>query len=523
MEKIKLVESFKVSAKAIKKLPITESYKKISYREQDFTCLGAYTFPISIPDEENLNERFYSSELWDNVLNNQKEVWEGSFGLCDHPEEEGSVKDIYCVWHNLRYGVDDLGKKIVFADAYLFGQWGMHCKEAIEAGGLIGLSTVGWGDLEKDKKTVIPESYEIERPADWVLNPSYQVYGTKEDEIRSSLDVKIEDIKESKEKESRMKIKEEKLKKLEEKNLVRMLKNSLEEIKEKEDSREKLADLKEMLTYWEDIDFALDMKEEIEEEVSNLTKHIEDTFKKGKDFDKLAEDKLSFEERYYRIKEAYTGTEKKYNCALSLLDDIKKHCRKVDTLYEEVQATKNTMFTADEYGQLEEQISNLLSDIEKLEESLTLERKTKRMLEKQLARIETRIRENKIRKEKRNLALEERRKKAMLEDRRRAALQEKRNLIIERKRRKHEEEVSLDFTEKNEIKRYYEDLKYNDPEIAKEIKEEIFSCKTLSQAQLTYMKLKDEIDKEWKKFNESSTGKSYDFTATQLDKTEEIF
>ena len=84
------------------------------------------------------------------MFNNQKQVWEGAFGLCDHPDNEGSVKDAFTVWHNVHMNED---KSLTYADAYLFGVWGQHAHEAIEAGGKIGLSSVGYGDFQSDRKT----------------------------------------------------------------------------------------------------------------------------------------------------------------------------------------------------------------------------------------------------------------------------------------------------------------------------------------------------------------------------------
>ena len=137
--KYKLIENILIPASDIKPLPLTEESREIVRNGKKYKCIAAYTFPISRPDNENLNGRIYSSALWENVIN--KKMGNGNFGLCDHPEGDGSVKDAFTVWHNIRFSES---RQLIVADAYLFGEWGRHCKEAIDAGGKIGLSSVGY-------------------------------------------------------------------------------------------------------------------------------------------------------------------------------------------------------------------------------------------------------------------------------------------------------------------------------------------------------------------------------------------
>lgn len=182
--KIKLVESYLLNPDDyIKVNTLNENQKTIviekkGEKKQEFTAKAVFSFPISRPDEENLNGRVYNKKLWENVEKNLKNS--STFGLMNHPESEGSTKDIWCVWRNLRFSED---KKTVVADAYLVGKWGEMVKEILEAGGQVGLSTSGYGEFLEDKKTVNPDTYELERVADFVFNPSYEVYGTLDDKI----------------------------------------------------------------------------------------------------------------------------------------------------------------------------------------------------------------------------------------------------------------------------------------------------------------------------------------------------
>ena len=178
----RIVETYTVRPEEFHKQVINEGINSNSIRMiegedgQSYKALAVYTFPISRPDEENLNGRIYTSKLWEKVIKEKQA--DGCFGLMDHPEDDGSTKNCWCVWRNLRFSDD---RKLILADAYLFGFWGKQVLEALEAGGSIGLSTSGFGEFEDDNKTLNPKTYLLERVADHVLNPSYSVFGHQED------------------------------------------------------------------------------------------------------------------------------------------------------------------------------------------------------------------------------------------------------------------------------------------------------------------------------------------------------
>lgn len=121
---------------------------------------------------ENANERIYPQKLWEKVY--KEGSAENNLSLMDHPEDEGSVKNICGVWHNFRL-TEDNG----IADWYLVGDNGQLLSEVLKAGGAIGLSSVGYGELEEsDGKTVKWDTYELERLSDAVLDPSQGVHAT---------------------------------------------------------------------------------------------------------------------------------------------------------------------------------------------------------------------------------------------------------------------------------------------------------------------------------------------------------
>ena len=60
-----------------------------------------WKFPISrvnTVEEPNINGRVYTDELWENVLNNQRDQWQYNTGLSDHPEDDGHFRDQGIVW-----------------------------------------------------------------------------------------------------------------------------------------------------------------------------------------------------------------------------------------------------------------------------------------------------------------------------------------------------------------------------------------------------------------------------------------
>lgn len=188
MVKQRLIESFSVSKKDIKPIILNESNKKIIHEGKEFDATFAYRFPQWVLDKKNLNGRIYITKLAQKIVKENKVT----FGLCNHPSEEsdqpdGDVKDIWAVekdpviengilWFSV-YLVGDLGKKLV--------------KDILDVGAGIPLSSSGYGEVNRDG-TVDVESYDLERYSDFVLNPSYKVYGfadyTENSPVRESVD-----------------------------------------------------------------------------------------------------------------------------------------------------------------------------------------------------------------------------------------------------------------------------------------------------------------------------------------------
>lgn len=137
-----------------------------------------WQFPISkinTKEEPNLNGRVYNEQLWKNVIDKQVDVWKGGTGLANHPadDEDGDFMNQSIVWLDGFLGDDGF----VYGIGTFVGDGGALARQIIGVGGRIGFSSSGYGDFLSDGITVDPDSYEIDRLADLVLNPSQGVFG----------------------------------------------------------------------------------------------------------------------------------------------------------------------------------------------------------------------------------------------------------------------------------------------------------------------------------------------------------
>jgi len=171
--KLLLVESVSYIPKQDDVVILTDSKLTESINGKQYECRGILKNVPVTRYTENANGRVYPKSLWENVA--KQNMFEGSDCLADHAEDDGSVLSTVGVWHEFTVNED-----IATASLYCIGDAGSLLLEKAKAGGKIGFSTVGFGELsESDSKTVIPESYEYEN-TDWVRKPSQNVYATME-------------------------------------------------------------------------------------------------------------------------------------------------------------------------------------------------------------------------------------------------------------------------------------------------------------------------------------------------------
>lgn len=242
--KILLIEQISIINPLIQKPTSSQSLVESSNGNQYKSLAIVRNIPVT-KFTENANGRIYPKQLWENVVRNK--LAEGTYCLADHPvgDNDGSVKDIVGVWRNFKLK-EDKG----VADLYLVGKLGQHFLETLEAGGSNGLSSVGFGELQEDEKTVDPESYELLRLSDWVLNPSQGVFAHSDNIDYNSVNRLTESEKHTNKKE-RTEIMEDTITNLTVRNNVKQaLKESDKALQGKGVSLlESKQELKDLLTY----------------------------------------------------------------------------------------------------------------------------------------------------------------------------------------------------------------------------------------------------------------------------------
>ena len=180
----RLTESFEMTLDVSRQVKATdklaESIQKFAEHNPNSRFLEEvknyrlWEMPISRYDYTNLNGRRYSKALWERVISEQRNIWEGQVGLADHPvgNNEGAFKESAVVWLDMK--LDEAG--YVWGTCAFVGEYGKLAEDIIIKGGRVGFSSSGLGDLLENGE-VDPRTFLIERCADVVLNPSQSVYG----------------------------------------------------------------------------------------------------------------------------------------------------------------------------------------------------------------------------------------------------------------------------------------------------------------------------------------------------------
>lgn len=335
---------------------------------------------------ENLNGRIYPKELDEKLI--KEKVAEGTLSLADHPEDEGSIKNICGVWHNAR-----LGEKFSFGDWYLVGEFGDLIKETIEAGGKIGVSRVGFGEFLEDGKTVNKKSYVLERWGDAVISPSQEVFATFEN-IQESLPIenKITNNKENKEDLSEsskiIQRKKEEVKNMEKYDKL----NHRGQIKEAirvASSMENLSEAIGKLTALEVDPEMTDLQEKVQSTVSSLEKKLEgQRVKANEELEEVKKQLKEMSDKYNRAKsivekigldesinidelqETVGGLQEKVKVLESNNEEMKKDLDVVGELFEDENIKKLEITNPSEFKDLAEDTIKRDEDITFLKEEM---------------------------------------------------------------------------------------------------------------------------------------------------------
>jgi hypothetical protein len=370
MAKQKLIENVLVPSSKIVKLDVP--LKETTVEGIQYKALAVYRFPFTRPGQKNLNGRIYPYKLWDRIF--QLFRTKSTVSLCNHPEDDGDPARIWAVLRNPGYNED---RTLGMVDCYILdNELGRTANGVLIAGGVIGLSSSGLGDFEVDGITVDADTFELERFFDWVLNPSYSVFGTLDDKKESVIPQKdnVKTLEEGKHMKT--------LTLREKRELEASLKKIYEDIKGIPDLKERLSRAKEALTFYKEEESGdvesykkefEDLVKETEKEFENklesaekadeIKKEAEETQKLAKEKTEEAEElkkeneelKKENEKLKDQIKEAYTLKDESEGLLSSMTEDAKRKIRwenydelrqyaiRATKLYSEMKADRNLL------------------------------------------------------------------------------------------------------------------------------------------------------------------------------------
>jgi hypothetical protein len=548
VQRRKITESEIKSLSAnLSSMRLSEAVKKYFESHPVATLEGktVWRFPVSRYDWKNDNGRVYEKRLWQRVIDEQKDSYQGNLGLADHPkdDEDGKFKESCIVWLNL--GLDE-SSNLVWGEGIFVGDHGKLAEEILEAGGRVGFSSSGFGELEEsDKSTVRWDSYQLERPADVVLNPSQKVYGTfdmKVDKNKDSLThestKKIEEKDEKKccvcgakiegetkyfkdskpccsqacasadkkdtKKENTPMNSSEKLSKLEERKFRKDVGVFLEEADRITNPQEKLGQLTEILSYFNE-GITPDLKEQVEAKIKESKIAIEkavveqsklvetfgvdnvDTVKES--IKKIAVDTQLYERDASEWKAIATGLQEKNQKLMAILNS-----RPTAEAYKTALAFSTRM--KETFKKKEDELLFMVSELKSKIAKQTL---IENQMIKELASISgvnKKLTENNQKLREYGLKLRNR----LLEYK--AAIKAEEEVLQEKAEKAKEIAINPTkksnkmfdgFTEDREVASYYTDLLKRHGPVIETYKEELLGCKTLREAMKLYTDILSEL------------------------------
>lgn len=375
--KLLLVESVSYIPKQDDVVILTDSKLTESINGKQYECRGILKNVPVTRYTENANGRVYPKSLWENVA--KQNMFEGSDCLADHAEDDGSVLSTVGVWHEFQVNEDT-----ATASLYCIGDAGSLLLEKAKAGGKIGFSTVGFGELsESDSKTVMPESYEYEN-TDWVRKPSQNVFATIEhisESIKINENIQTKNnILENKNTNINNNILEtnEVENNMSEKFIEASLKMQVKQVlKEAENSGKPVEAIKELQEIGKTIPATMvEETTKIENMISKLQEKVE-------------ADKITAQKELKESKETLESLTKKYEVANETIKGLKKQLEKASKIVEKTanpklvesikameadirQFSKDRVLMESDIKLLTEDIKNMSEDIKCYEEDTEL-------------------------------------------------------------------------------------------------------------------------------------------------------
>jgi len=515
----RLVESYFLTMGDVKKidektLPDNLQIKlKESNNAGKFKYIAAYRVPVSRYNFKNANGRIYPKELWENVIKNQRDIWEGCVGLADHPSEneEGSVKNIFCVWNDLRLNEQN---NTVEATAYFVGPYGRLAQEVLEAGGKIGLSSSGFGEFKEDNSTVDPSSYKIERISDWVLSPSQGVFGTMEMKIGEMIKKADKELHENENVQENtvnreVTKKSMKLSKLEERKLRKDIDLFYTEAMRIEDPLKRKEELLEVLSYFNDFP-ADDLKEKVEKSLQETEEEIKKIIQNHQKIEK----ELGISDAD-KLKEIVTEKELSLKIQEQKSIDYKKISENLQKTIQNLKAEISSRPTVEMYEDAVAHSKVLEKKLKRMQQSIeVLKKQYKKKFDMYQKKFEETSKE--VSEEMEKVTLSNKKMKEKLVELR-DKLQEYMNKynfyfkeytnLVKNIKKIQDKDKKLEYTpkktveenysvynESSKVREYFEDLIKRHGDAIMEYEDRFLACKTLFEASKLYVSILPELE-----------------------------
>ena len=153
--------------------------KVVETRESSGSSSSHWECDIWKLDEENLNGHVYSTKLAERLVNEQPVTIVNDGHFCDYCNGQ-EYENAKAVASGLRIENGILKCKLEFLDSE--SEYEKKLEELSSKGVPIGVSSVGYGSMKDDGKTLDEESYMVVRLVDFVTMPAGEVYANKVDD-----------------------------------------------------------------------------------------------------------------------------------------------------------------------------------------------------------------------------------------------------------------------------------------------------------------------------------------------------
>jgi hypothetical protein len=496
---------------SLKIIPIslTESNKTISLQEGTVNILGAFKIPIWRLGEKNRNGRIYEESLADKIIKENKitPVLDG------HPSDSyiPKLNDIIAVAKNPTKELYE-GKKIMFAEVYFVKK---ELYDSVNRALILGLSleqsSSGLGELKEDDITVNTDNYFLERYCDLlIVDSSGKVSFSKENEIVTSqteaTDLKSNknNIKENLTINTVNNINEQKETIIMDKAVTIPINLLRKQIERYIGKASKLTELNDKLKAYSEIkewiedagsDKLKDINEKVELEIKTILEKKEELSIKGQKTDTLEESLVKSNTELNKAKKDLFEATSKLDLCYEQLDSLKQYSIKYKEMFDIQSGKLNTMVEAEDYLNAKKFIEKIEADKQSIVSRLELYKTANKKLKNQFESFVESVKSEKLVESKRLEAvkqakLDESIKLELMNKKREIALQEK--LLEEEQDRDAELDI---LQQRTEVKSYFLDLcESYGKKTMKEFETSILSCRTLREAQIVVVKLRDDIE-----------------------------